>query len=155
MSFRVITSGACLAALLCSVVVMAQTNPEAEKIIKQRQDHLESLGDSFKVIRDQLRGDKSVGAITEAADNINTLAADIHSWFPAGTGPEAGVETEALPTIWEKGADFKKAADGLGVAAGEMLAAAKSGDLGKVGANVRTLGGACKNCHDNFRLDKD
>jgi len=155
MSVRAIASLACVTLICSSAVVWAQSNPQAAKIIEERQHNLEQMGDAFKEIRDQIRGDKDAGAITGAAEKINTFASDIHNWFPAGTGPEAGVETEALPTIWEKNAEFHAAAENLSKQAGNMLAAAKSGDLAKVGNEVRNLGGACKNCHDNFRLDDD
>ena len=155
MSVRVLTSISWVVAISCSLAVWAQSTPDAAAIIAKRQDGLEQIGDAFKTIRDQIRGDRDTAAITAAAEKINTLGGEVHMWFPAGTGPETGIETEALPAIWEKNADFHAAAEGLSKAAGEMLAAAKSGDMAAVGANVRTLGGACKNCHDNFRLDND
>ncbi len=155
MSARTLTSLTCVATIFCSVFVWAQSNVPAAKTIEDRQENLETIGDSFKIIRDQLRGDKDVTAITKAAETINGLAPQLHTWFPAGTGPETGIETEALPVIWEKNADFNAAADRLVTEAGNMLAAAKTGDLAKVGGGVRGLGGACKNCHDNFRKEED
>lgn len=155
MSLRVLTGLACVTVICTSALVWSQSNPQAAKAITTRQDNLEQIGDSFKLIRDQLRGDRDVAAITGAAETINDLAPQLHTWFPAGTGPEAGVETEALPVIWQKNSEFNAAADRLVAAAGDMLSAAQSGDLGKVGSNVSNLGGACKNCHDTFRQDDD
>ncbi len=152
---RVITVVTCAAALSYSALLLAQKHPEAEKIMHDRHENFEQIGDSFKVIRDQLRDGRDMGAITSAAESISNLAGELHTWFPKGTGPETGIKTEALATIWEDQAGFKSAADKLVTESGNMLAAAKSGDLAKVGGNVRSLGGACKGCHDNYRLDEE
>lgn len=151
---RALSTLTCVAALSCSAFLFAQ-GQDAKSAIQARHDNFEAIGDAFKVIRDQIRGDRDVAAITKAAQEINDLSLEVKNWFPAGSGPESGIETEALAAIWEDSAGFAKAADAFPTAAAEMLAAAKSGDIAKVGANVRTLGGSCKNCHDNYRLDKD
>jgi cytochrome c556 len=39
--------------------------------------------------------------------------------------------------------------------AGKFATAANTGDLATIGGGVRGLGGACKNCHDNFRVKED
>jgi cytochrome c556 len=155
MSVRILTSVACVTAIACSTLLFAQSHPDAAKIMQDRHENYEKIGDSFKTIRDQLRGDRDVAAITGAAETINTLAPQIKTWFPEGTGPETGIETEALAKIWQDKAGFNAAADKLVTEAGNMLVAAKSGDLGQVGNNVRTLGGACKNCHDSYRVEQE
>lgn len=147
---RLFTLCALITASFFSAYLWAQADA-----IKQRQENYKKIGDSFKTIRDQVRGDRDLAAITQAATTINELAGKVHTWFPEGSGPEAGVETEALPVIWEKREEFSAAIEQLVAASDKMLAAAKGGDLADVGGNIRTLGGACRNCHDNFRLDDD
>jgi cytochrome c556 len=39
--------------------------------------------------------------------------------------------------------------------AGKFAALAEAGDVAAIGGGVRGLGGACKNCHDNFRVKED
>jgi cytochrome c556 len=95
--------------------------------------------------------------ITASAETINANAQKITTsdWFVEGTSVDSGADTEALPAIWDQTEEFEAAAANLVTKSEAMLAAAQSGDAAAVGANVMELGGACKNCHDNFRLKKD
>ena len=134
----------------------AETTANAEAAIQQRQDNFGQIGESFKTIRDQVRADApDMAAISNAAATINKLAQELQTWFPAGTGPETGVETEALPVIWQDTSGFASAADRLVDESGKFLALTKGGDARQVAGGIRGLGGACKNCHDQFRLDDD
>jgi len=138
--------------------VAAGLAPALTGAIEQRQDNFEGLGDAFKVIRDQLEADApDMALITASAETIVANAGKITTsdWFPEGSGVDSGADTEALATIWEQPAEFEAAATRLAGASEAMLAAASSGDPAAVGAQVMELGGACKNCHDTFRLDKD
>jgi cytochrome c556 len=38
---------------------------------------------------------------------------------------------------------------------GKFVQAANSGDLAAIGGGVRGLGGACKGCHDKYRVKED
>ena len=80
-------------------------------------------------------------------------SATMIDWFPEGTGPESGVETEALPVIWENKADFNLKVTALQDAAALLDSAAQTGDIAAIGAAFKTTGGTCKACHDKYRLD--
>lgn len=141
-------------ALTFSTAAMA--DDQAEMAIEKRQENFENIGGSFKTVRDELRsGDADMAKIKAAADTIASLARNIKGGFPAGTGPETGVETEALPAIWQDKTTFEGAADKLVTEADKFAELAASGDASKIMGGVRGLGGACKNCHDQFRLDDD
>ena len=75
-------------------------------------------------------------------------------WFPKGTGPEAG-KTRALPEIWNKPSEFAAAMKMFEERAPNVLAAAKTKNVEAVTKAFRELGGACKNCHDNFRSPEE
>jgi cytochrome c556 len=92
-----------------------------------------------------------MAAIQGYARQIDQLATRIPSWFPAGSGPEAGVKTKAKPEIWTRPADFQAAAAGLASEAHRFDAVAASGDVNAVRAEFPALGKACKTCHDQFR----
>ncbi|WP_416832127.1 MAG: c-type cytochrome [Erythrobacter sp.] len=123
--------------------------------IKERHDNFEAISDSFKVIRTQLEGDADMAAIEAAAVDINERAQRISGLFPEGTSVEAGYDTEALATIWEKPEEFEAATQKLIEESAKMVELAKAGDAAAVGEQVKALGGSCKNCHDSFRLDDD
>ncbi len=82
--------------------------PTPQQVIETRQANLKDMGANFKTINDQSKaGTPDMAAITAAADKIKGYSADIGNWFPAGTGPEAGIKTAALPKIWEDCATFQ------------------------------------------------
>lgn len=144
-----------LLAAALGVAVTAGVHAAAPDTIKARQQGLKEMGDAFKTVRDELQGGKDVAKIKAAAATINKTAGAMKDWFPAGTGPEAKVKTAAKPEIWTDNAKFVAAREKLVEEAGKFQAAANSGDLAAVGAGVRGLGGACKGCHDNFRVKED
>ena len=63
--------------------------------------------------------------------------------------------TKAKPDIWKKPAEFKAAQDKLLAESNAMLAAASSGNAALLPDRIKSLGGACQNCHPQFRDQKD
>ena len=135
-----------------AVAVYAATPQEAQKA---RHEHYEDLGDAFKAVRDNSRGDTpDWSALEKSAQLVVDASVDQQKWFAKGTGPEAG-KTRALPEIWSKPDDFTAAQKMLSERAPKLLAAVKAKDLPGVQAAFKEVGGACKNCHENFRSPED
>ncbi|WP_337660989.1 c-type cytochrome [Erythrobacter sp. Alg231-14] len=134
-----------------------EAQSEAPSEIAERQDNFEGIGDSFKVIREQLETEApDMAAIQTAAGDINTRLQRLPDLFPEGTSMEAGFDTEALAVIWEDPDGFAEATQNAIAASEEMMAAAASGDPAAVGAQVGNIGlNGCKACHDKFRVDDD
>jgi len=131
-----------------AVAVYAATPQEAQKA---RHEHYENLGDAFKAVRDNSRGDTpDWSALEKAASTVVEASVDQQQWFAKGTGTEAG-KTRALPEIWTKPEDFTAAQKMFSDRAPKLLAAVKAKDAAGVQAAFKEVGGACKNCHDNFR----
>lgn len=65
------------------------------------------------------------------------------------------IETEALDVIWENQSDVADKAQALLDAANNFADIASGGDMGETLGAVRSLGGACANCHDDYRVDND
>ncbi len=129
---------------------------EDASIIEVRQNNFEEIGDAFKAIRGQLEAEAPDFSVIEASANtINTNAQKIPDYFPEGTGVDSGADTEALESIWEKPEEFAAAAQKLVDTSAALAAAAGTGEIAAVGEGVKNMGGSCKACHDNFRLDKD
>ena len=128
----------------------------AAESVRTRQQHYKEIGRAMKAINDELRKDApDVAAIQAAAATIQRFAPQIEGWFPDGSGAGAGVETEAKAEIWAKPDEFRQATQRLVTAADAFHSTAQTGDLEAIRAGVRDLGGACKNCHDQFRAEKD
>ena len=120
------------------------------EIQKERHEHVEALGDAFKAVRDNTKGSPDFAALEKSLVVIEKASKDMGTWFPKGTGPEAG-KTRALPEVWTKAADFSAAQKLFAEKVGPLSAAVKAKDADAVGKAFKEVGGACKNCHDNFR----
>lgn len=147
-----------LAALLLPAVALAGAATAASgpsPVYKLRHDNFEAMGRAMKGTFDEFK--KPAPSIPTIQANANALAAaaiKVKGHFPKGTGPQAGVKTEALPAIWERPADFAAAADRLVGATKAFQLAAATGDLTKIQPAAGAVGGSCKNCHDSFRKPK-
>jgi cytochrome c556 len=145
-----------MTAALGVVVAMGVQAAAPTDVIKERQDGLKSMGKIFKSVADQLRaGNLDPATVKEASATITKTADAMANWFPAGSGTEAGVKTAAKPEIWSDNATFMAARQKLVEEAGKFAALANAGDMASIGGGVRGLGGACKGCHDKFRVKED
>jgi len=121
--------------------------------VKARQANFKQLGGAFKAINDQLKTDKpDLAVIKASARKMKDLAAQEATWFPAGSGPEAGVKTAAKPDIWSDAAGFAAGVKRLQAETTRLADAANSGSLDAVKAQVATTAKACGGCHDKYRL---
>lgn len=129
-------------------------NPDtpAGRAADERHENFEQLGAAFKTIDDQMKKDApDMAAIQAAAGTINGFAPKVASWFPAGSGPDDGIKTEALQTIWTKPAEFQQASTRFADEAAKFATVTQTGDKAAIGAGMKALGGTCKDCHDKFR----
>lgn len=139
-----------------SQLVAAGPDPVAvQKAVDARVAHYKEIGRSAKAIKDELGQSRpNLSSVQSSASRIEALANQIPNWFPAGTGQQAGVKTEALPVIWQQMPVFRQRASGLASAAHQIAAAAASGNVAATQAAAGNLGTACKACHETFREKK-
>jgi cytochrome c556 len=140
-----------LSALATLALAVAAHAADPAAVIKYRQSTMSALGGHMSSANAILKGEAGQKAHLAAhLDGIVATAKMARDLFPAGS--DKG-ETNALPAVWEKGADFQKAAAALEVATAK-LSAAKPGDAEAVKAAFGEVGKACKGCHDAFRMKK-
>ena len=132
-----------------TLIVSAQVFAQAD-VIQKRQDLMKSNGAAAKAIKAAVEA-KDYATVETKAKDISGNAEKIVSAFPAGSTTG---KTKATPAIWEKSDDFAKAAKNLGKTAGELAAAAKSGDDAAVNTKMKAVGDACAACHKQFRAEK-
>ena len=123
-----------------------RTDPNA----KARSDLMRVVGKNTGILGDMAGGkaaydaaaaEAAKAAIVEAAGMIEATFKDQGAADPA---------SEAKPEIWANWDDFLADAKALGDAAGAMdVASAET-----IGAGMGALGGACKDCHTEFRVMK-
>lgn len=122
--------------------------------IDARQKGYKSIGGAFKKVREELKkDDPDMATLQTAAATLSERAAEMDGWFPEGTGPDSGVETEALATIWEDPEGFDAAIARFRTATSDFQTAVAAGDMETVSGAPKMLGSSCKNCHDDYRLD--
>ena len=122
-------------------------NPEGAA--KYRHHTMQAIGGHMQAIVDILRRDVPhtdhlpihTGALAALADITPTL-------FPPGSG---GLDTEALPAIWENPEDFAQRVDAFREAAANLNDVAGKG--GALGPAVKQVGQTCKGCHDGYRAE--
>lgn len=114
-----------------------------EEMVAKRQAIMKEDGGLLKGAGGQSGAD-AVATAEHLIQNYTNLTV----LFPEGS---AVGDTEALPVIWEKNADFQ-AILATGIAtAGEMKAAAEAGDATAYAAAIKAMGGTCGQCHQTYR----
>lgn len=135
--------------------------PTPEEVAAAAADTRQSL---FKLLRYNLgpiagmaRGAPFDAAVAQRnAQRIAALAPMIPELLTPDTRGFA-IETEALDLIWENNNldDIGVKAQALVDAANNFAGIAAGGDMGATLGAFRSLGGACANCHDTYRVDND
>ena len=129
-----------------SGVASAQSGPN---LIETRQVGFALLAGDFAGIRAVAAAKGDVKTLENPAKAMGRYAAIIPSLFPQGTA--AGNNTKALPEVWSKSDDFKKASAALGEASALLVKASAAGDAAGVDAAIKAVGDACGACHRAFR----
>jgi len=126
----------------------------ALKLMHDRHEGMEHIGDAAKVIGREFKADApDLAKVRDGAATIARLAPEVTGWFPAGTGPDIG-KTRAKPEIWQKPADFAAKRDTFQKQAQAFAAATHGSDLAATRAAFAELGKTCKACHDPYRAEK-
>lgn len=143
LSFAAAVTAACLATL-----AVADTGPE--DAAKYRQSLMKAFSGHSGMISSITRGIAGDPRRLDGhVDALVSLAAELSSVFPAGSDT---VESEALPSIWERPDDFAAAVANFRAAVDGLGEAAAGDDMVVVEAAFREVGKACKACHEDFRL---
>ncbi len=144
------------AAVAVSLIAGAAYAQDPVAVAQARHDHFKEIGHAMKAAGDETKKPApSIAVLQASAKTIDSLAAQLPTWFPAGTGPDHAPKSHALPTVWEKPAEFKKDAADFAAAAHRFDVAAASGNVGAATAAMGPLGDACKQCHETFRAREE
>lgn len=143
-------------AALCAGCLLVGVATANQQVVETRQNHLKNLGGAFKEVRDQLRKSQpDMTQIQQAAQQIDRLVGDMGTWFPKGSEPGAGIETDAKAEIWSDPKGFTAAMTKLQAEAPKLLTLAKASDADGLKKQVGAVGAACKGCHDKYRVPQD
>jgi cytochrome c556 len=135
-------------AFVFTVDALAQAKPE--QLVKQRQAAMTLQGKYFGPMSGMAQGKVPYNAsvVQRNAMYLATLSKMPWDGFDANT---KGVKSAALPAVWEKQDEFKKAAERLESEAAKLAEVSKSGDEAAVKAQIGAVGKSCAGCHETFR----
>lgn len=127
---------------------------DAKSVIEARRADFKKMGAAMKSLVEQSKAETPDKAkMAAAVQTITGYAPQVASWFPAGSGPGAGADTDALPYIWEARARFDELAGQLAPQAAKLSSALSGDDVAAIRAQVKALGGVCGECHKSYRAD--
>lgn len=145
-------TGLALAGAVAAGVAVAQEPSPGAKAVLVRQAHMKEFGKAFGGLGAELRKEAPDKAqIAADAANARGLAQALPTWFPKGSGPEAGVKTAARAEIWSDAAGFDTAATRLQAETTKLADLAAGGDFDAIRVQARAAGAACAACHDKYR----
>jgi len=138
----------CISALLMTGAAFAAVTATDPDVIA-RKDLMKTIGGAAKTLGGMASGEVAhdAAAAETAKQAMIAAAAEIEAKF---TNNAADPASEAKPEVWTNWNDFLAKGKALGDAAGALdVASAES-----IGAGMGAIGGACKACHTDYRVQK-
>jgi cytochrome c556 len=138
----------CISALLMTGAAFAAVTATDPDVIA-RKDLMKTIGGAAKTLGGMASGEVAhdAAAAEAAKQAMIAAAAEIEAKF---TNNAADPASEAKPEVWTNWTDFLAKGKALGDAAGALdVASAES-----IGAGMGAIGGACKACHTDYRVQK-
>jgi cytochrome c556 len=126
----------------------AQAKPES--LVKQRQSAMTLIGKYWGPLSGMAQGKVPFDAAIVQRNAGYLDALDKMPWDGFNENTK-GVKSGALPAIWEKSDEFKKAQERLQSEVSKLVQVSKSGDEAAVKAQIGATGKACGGCHETFR----
>ena len=135
--------------LVClGVTAVSAYAADPDDVIKYRKNVMNANGGLMGAANAILQSKVDYkGQLTGEAKALEGLNKDLATLFPKGTN--AG-DTDALPDVWNKRAEFERRAKDAEVKAAAFAKAA-SGNAKDAAARFKDLSDACKGCHKEFR----
>ncbi|MER0238745.1 cytochrome c [Fulvimarina sp. MAC8] len=122
--------------------------------IEERQELMESNGDSAKAAGAMLKGEAEFDAAkaNEILASIHDVAMKFGDYFPEDS--KTGNKTEAAPAIWEQPEEFQTALTKFEEDSAAAMEANPQ-DLDAFKQQFGMVAENCKGCHEDFRIDDD
>ena len=143
-------SAALVASVAAAFTLEAVAQAKPDVLVKQRKAVMTLQGKYFGPMAAMAQGKApyNAGVVQRNAGYLETLSKMPWDGFDPST---KGEKSAALPAVWDKAGEFKKAAERLEGEAAKLAQLSKSGDEGAVKAQIGAVGKSCGGCHDNFR----
>ena len=140
-----------IAAVAIATTMLAAPIVADEGAIAHRKAVMKAVGGHTgaiaAIVKGQVPFTDDIAGHAKALDDLAKISGKI---FPDGSGDG---DTDALPSIWEKPAEFRQAMETFQGAAANLAKVAEGGDRGAIAGALGDLGKACAGCHKPFRKD--
>lgn len=147
---RIITAAAI--GLTCLAVTTGAQAPQASDVIKGRQGAMMLSGVAMAAMKGSIDAGQPQASQRFATRSLSRWAHAVPGMFPEGSGPEAGVPTNAKPEIWSDRAGFEARAADYAAAADRLAELASGDDAEAFGAQWTAVRATCQACHDSYKV---
>jgi len=147
---RTIVTATLLAGIAVGLAGTAWAQGAAEAIA-ERQAGFKAIGAATSEVKKTMDAGGDLTAVAARAEEISAFAKRMPALFPAGSGPESGQKTRALPAIWQNKSDFDAIAGSLVREADKLVAALKANDKAATAAAFTATTAQCGACHRPYR----
>ncbi|MCS6996024.1 MAG: cytochrome c [Casimicrobiaceae bacterium] len=141
-----------VATAVAALAGSALAQPKPENFVKQRQSAFALIGWYFSPLGPVARGEQPFNKADAEARTARLVVLSAMPWEGFAPGTDKVGNTKAKPEIWTQQAKFKAAADKMQEEIKKLADLAKAGDEAGFKRQVGVVGGACKACHDDFRM---
>ena len=131
-------------------VVLAQSDPAAQRQAVMKENGKNQYGVLNRMVRDQIPYDQA--AVDAALKHHEDSAKLMPTLWPDTAKNSVPGEYGSTPKIWESKADFDAKIAAFAKAIDE--AKTKFKDLPSLKANYQMLNGTCNACHETYRVKK-
>ena len=146
---RIITAAAI--GLACMVGAAGAQAPRAEDVIKGRQGAMMLSGVAMASIKGAIDAGQPLASQRFSTRSLARWAHAVPGMFPAGSGPEAGVQSNARAEIWSDRAGFEARAADYAAAADRLAELAAGDDAAAFAEQWTAVRATCQACHDGYK----
>ena len=146
---RIITAAAI--GLACMVGVTGAQAPRAEDVIKGRQGAMMLSGVAMASIKGAIDAGQPLASQRFSTRSLARWAHAVPGMFPAGSGPEAGGQSNARAEIWSDRAGFEARAADYAAAADRLAELAAGDDAAAFADQWTAVRATCQACHDGYK----
>ena len=150
---RIITAAAIGLACLGGAAGAQAPQASAADVIKGRQGAMMLSGVAMASIKGAIDAGQPLASQRFATRSLSRWAHAVPGMFPAGSGPEAGVRTNARAEIWTDRAGFEARAADYAAAADRLAELAAGEDAAAFGAQWTAVRATCQACHDSYKAE--
>ena len=144
---------AAMVGLLClggAASAQGARTPAAD-IVEARQAAMMLSGVAMSSIKAAIDAGQPIASQRFPTRALSRWAHAVPGMFPAGSGAEAGVRTNAKPEIWSDRAGFEARAADYAAAADRLAELAAGDDAAAFAAQWTAVRASCQACHDGYK----